>query len=193
MQKFENELPVGVCTYFPGPVPTWKLIVADTYDCLSEAEEELYAAPATASFDLVYDKNEDYTPLCDYIKAVGGSNVNQDKACTYSAGSVIVEFEVQFTEAELQSAGSSADDAASFVDGLITENTAVQLPEIDGQAVSAPTIAVTSAPVVADESDDDDAEDDDDSDPIVSEGAAVHSNAIVGATIVAAAALTCSM
>ena len=29
----ENELPIGVCTEFPGPVPTWKLIDAETYDC----------------------------------------------------------------------------------------------------------------------------------------------------------------
>ena len=30
---FANELPVGVCTSFPGPVETWKLINADTYNC----------------------------------------------------------------------------------------------------------------------------------------------------------------
>ena len=33
MTSFLNELPVGVCTEFPGPVPTWKLIVAATYTC----------------------------------------------------------------------------------------------------------------------------------------------------------------
>merc|ERR1711865_1069145 len=109
----------------------------------------------------------------------------------------IVEFEVQFTEAELQSTGSSAEDEVQFImDDTVSHG--IQLPKINGEAVSAPTIAVTSAPVVVDESDDDDfdkepEDDDDDSDPIVSEGAAVHSNAIVGATIVAAAALTCSM
>jgi len=32
-QAIENELPVGVCTEFPGPVPTWKYIDALTYDC----------------------------------------------------------------------------------------------------------------------------------------------------------------
>jgi len=31
----ENELMVGVCQEFPGPVPTWKLIEADSYECLS--------------------------------------------------------------------------------------------------------------------------------------------------------------
>lgn len=30
-----NELPVGVCQEFPGPVQTWKFIVPETYDCLS--------------------------------------------------------------------------------------------------------------------------------------------------------------
>lgn len=28
-----NELPVGVCTQFPGPVATWKYIDPETYDC----------------------------------------------------------------------------------------------------------------------------------------------------------------
>ena len=32
----ENELWVGVCQEFPGPVPTWKYIDPDTYNCLSE-------------------------------------------------------------------------------------------------------------------------------------------------------------
>ena len=32
-----NELPVGVCTEFPGPVPTWKYIEPDTYACDSGA------------------------------------------------------------------------------------------------------------------------------------------------------------
>ena len=32
----ENELLVGVCQEFPGPVLTWKLIEADSYACLSE-------------------------------------------------------------------------------------------------------------------------------------------------------------
>lgn len=31
-----NELFVGVCQEFPGPVPTWKLIEADTYNCITE-------------------------------------------------------------------------------------------------------------------------------------------------------------
>ena len=31
-----NELLVGVCQEFPGPVPTWKLIEADSYDCLTK-------------------------------------------------------------------------------------------------------------------------------------------------------------
>ena len=30
-----NELIVGVCQEFPGPVATWKLIEPETYDCLS--------------------------------------------------------------------------------------------------------------------------------------------------------------
>jgi len=30
-----NELFVGVCQEFPGPVATWKRIEADTYECLS--------------------------------------------------------------------------------------------------------------------------------------------------------------
>ena len=30
---FVNVLPVGVCTHFPGPVDTWKLIEASTYNC----------------------------------------------------------------------------------------------------------------------------------------------------------------
>jgi hypothetical protein len=30
-----NELFVGVCQEFPGPARTWKLIEADSYDCLS--------------------------------------------------------------------------------------------------------------------------------------------------------------
>jgi len=34
----ENELVVGVCQQFPGPVETWKLIEADTYECLSTIE-----------------------------------------------------------------------------------------------------------------------------------------------------------
>lgn len=34
----ENELVVGVCQLFPGPVETWKLIEADTYECLSTIE-----------------------------------------------------------------------------------------------------------------------------------------------------------
>ena len=33
MDSFANELAVGVCTYFVGPVPTWKMIVASTYTC----------------------------------------------------------------------------------------------------------------------------------------------------------------
>ena len=33
MTSFANELPVGECTYFPGPVPTWKMIVKNTYTC----------------------------------------------------------------------------------------------------------------------------------------------------------------
>ena len=32
----ENELPVGVCEEFPGPVQTWKLIESSTYNCISE-------------------------------------------------------------------------------------------------------------------------------------------------------------
>jgi hypothetical protein len=32
----ENELPVGVCEEFPGPVRTWKLIESSTYNCISE-------------------------------------------------------------------------------------------------------------------------------------------------------------
>lgn len=32
----ENELLVGVCQEFPGPVPTWKLIESDTYQCAEE-------------------------------------------------------------------------------------------------------------------------------------------------------------
>mgnify|MGYP000026263122 CR=1 FL=1 len=31
----ENELMVGVCQEFPGPVPTWKYIDPDTYNCLA--------------------------------------------------------------------------------------------------------------------------------------------------------------
>jgi len=31
-----NELMVGVCQEFPGPVLTWKLIEASSYECLSE-------------------------------------------------------------------------------------------------------------------------------------------------------------
>lgn len=31
-----NEIPIGECTHFPGPVPSWKFIYADTYTCLSE-------------------------------------------------------------------------------------------------------------------------------------------------------------
>lgn len=31
----ENELIVGDCQSFPGPVETWKLIEADSYECLS--------------------------------------------------------------------------------------------------------------------------------------------------------------
>ena len=34
----ENELVVGVCQLFPGPVETWKLIETDTYECLSTIE-----------------------------------------------------------------------------------------------------------------------------------------------------------
>ena len=30
---FANTLPVGVCTEFPGPVKTWKMIVKSTYTC----------------------------------------------------------------------------------------------------------------------------------------------------------------
>jgi len=30
-----NELFVGECQAFPGPVPTWKLIEADSYNCLT--------------------------------------------------------------------------------------------------------------------------------------------------------------
>jgi hypothetical protein len=30
-----NELPVGVCQEFPGPVQTWKFIDPDTYHCIS--------------------------------------------------------------------------------------------------------------------------------------------------------------
>ena len=30
-----NELLVGVCQEFPGPVQTWKLIEASSYECLS--------------------------------------------------------------------------------------------------------------------------------------------------------------
>ncbi|NCG19367.1 MAG: hypothetical protein GWP91_10200 [Rhodobacterales bacterium] len=30
-----NELIVGACQEFPGPVPTWKLIEADSYTCLT--------------------------------------------------------------------------------------------------------------------------------------------------------------
>lgn len=36
-QSFANELPVGVCTEFPGPVATWKLIEAATYTQCSSA------------------------------------------------------------------------------------------------------------------------------------------------------------
>ena len=32
----ENELMVGVCQEFPGPVPTWKYIDPATYNCLSQ-------------------------------------------------------------------------------------------------------------------------------------------------------------
>ncbi|MFT7580728.1 MAG: hypothetical protein ACI9MR_002401 [Myxococcota bacterium] len=32
-EGIENEIPVGVCTQFPGPVPTWKYIDPATYDC----------------------------------------------------------------------------------------------------------------------------------------------------------------
>ena len=32
----ENELIVGVCQEFPGPVPTWKYIDPETYSCLTE-------------------------------------------------------------------------------------------------------------------------------------------------------------
>lgn len=31
-----NELTVGVCQEFPGPVQTWKLIEASSYECLSQ-------------------------------------------------------------------------------------------------------------------------------------------------------------
>jgi hypothetical protein len=31
-----NELPVGVCKEFPGPVRTWKYIDPKTYDCRTE-------------------------------------------------------------------------------------------------------------------------------------------------------------
>jgi hypothetical protein len=34
-EGFFNELPVGICQEFPGPVPTWKFIEPDTYHCLS--------------------------------------------------------------------------------------------------------------------------------------------------------------
>ena len=34
-EGIDNELLVGVCQEFPGPVPTWKLIEADSYACLS--------------------------------------------------------------------------------------------------------------------------------------------------------------
>lgn len=34
---FFNTLPVGICQEFPGPVPTWKFIEPDTYNCLSAA------------------------------------------------------------------------------------------------------------------------------------------------------------
>ena len=31
----ENELMVGACQEFPGPVPTWKYITPETYNCIS--------------------------------------------------------------------------------------------------------------------------------------------------------------
>ena len=34
-EGIENELTVGVCQEFPGPVPTWKFIDPDTYNCES--------------------------------------------------------------------------------------------------------------------------------------------------------------
>ncbi|KAK3284888.1 hypothetical protein CYMTET_7484 [Cymbomonas tetramitiformis] len=45
-----NELPVGVCTYFPGPVSTWKLIDASTYTCYSgEGDSEATPSPTADS------------------------------------------------------------------------------------------------------------------------------------------------
>ena len=40
----ENELEVGVCQYFPGPVPTWKKIDASTHSC---GGTDVTDAPAT--------------------------------------------------------------------------------------------------------------------------------------------------
>ena len=33
VQSFDNEIAVGQCVYFGGPVPTWKKIEADSYEC----------------------------------------------------------------------------------------------------------------------------------------------------------------
>jgi len=44
MDSFANELAVGVCTYFVGPVPTWKMIDASTYTCTGGDD---YSAPDT--------------------------------------------------------------------------------------------------------------------------------------------------
>ena len=57
MKSFANELPVGVCEHFPGPVPTWKMIVKDTYDCTggnaTTADPTASGASATGATALV--------------------------------------------------------------------------------------------------------------------------------------------
>lgn len=45
-QSFTNEIAVGECVEFPGPVTTWKMIEADTYDCGDDSNNE---NPTTAS------------------------------------------------------------------------------------------------------------------------------------------------
>ena len=52
---FQNTLPVGVCTEFPGPVPTWKWIEPSTYDCFSAAAVEDSSNAIASSDDVQSD------------------------------------------------------------------------------------------------------------------------------------------
>jgi len=48
-EGFANEIVVGVCTFFDGPVPTWKLIAKSTYACGATTAEDTTTAAAAAS------------------------------------------------------------------------------------------------------------------------------------------------